>query len=46
MKGTASVNPLFETISISNPHIFSINPLIVSDLHRLYFRTYQNSIRW
>lgn len=46
MKGSASVNPMFEPMAINHPTIFSINPLIAIDAHRLYFRSSNNSIRW
>lgn len=46
MKGSASVNPMFEQLSIMNPQIYSINPLIVTDLHRIYFKTSNTSAKW
>jgi hypothetical protein len=46
MKGTASVNPIFEPYDITNPHVFTIQPLLVSDAHRLYFKQKNNSTKW
>lgn len=46
MKGSASVNPVFEPLSITNSQIYSINPLIATDSHRVYFKASSNSARW
>ena len=46
MKGSSSVNPMFESLDIKNPIIFSIEPLIATDNHRLYFKSGKTSIKW
>lgn len=48
MKGSASVNPLFESVEIKNmnPTVYSIDPLVAADNHRLYFTSNNMSIKW
>ena len=46
MKGTASVNPVFEDYGMNLSNVYSVDPLIATDNHRLYFKSAQISVKW